>query len=168
MQHFLLQRVLLFIGQPCALQHHAVVYHAIEIIGVTHRGRQKIVPSVTVTDKDFRLSGLQRTDKEFVSFATSLQHLVVANLQTEIPVTTLYEVHTVGRFKSPQRDTRVFVIENFIRVFIRQLDTWNAVVFIGTSTQPEQQQCQAEQDKRNQFFHAEIYFSQKKGFVTKE
>ena len=137
MQHLLLQRTLLFIGQPCTLQHHTVVYHAIKIIRITHRDRQKIVPPVPVTDKDFRLSGLQRTNKELAPFATGLQHLVVANFQTEIPVTTLYEVHTVGRFKSPQRDTRVFIIENFIRVFIRQLDTWNVVVFIGTSTQPE-------------------------------
>lgn len=167
MQHFLLQRVLLFIGQPCALQHHAVVYHAIEIIGVTHRDRQKIIPSVTVTDKDFRLSGLQRTDKELAPFATSLQHLVVANLQTEIPVTTLYKVHTVGRFKSPQRDTRVFVIENFIRVFIRQLDTWNAVVFIRACSQSDRQHRQAQQDKRNLFFHVEIFFRKRKDLWRK-
>ena len=74
---------------------------------------------------------------------------------------------TVGRLKSPQGDTRVFVIENFIRIFIRQLDTWNTVIFIGTGTQPERQQRQAEQDKRKQFFHVGMFFLQKKGFVAK-
>ena len=59
---------------------------------------------------------------------------------------------TVGRLKSPQRDTRVFVIENFIRVFIRQLDTWNTVIFIGTGTQPERQQRQQSKTKGNSFF----------------
>ena len=75
---------------------------------------------------------------------------------------------TVGRLKSPQRDTRVFVIENFIRVFIRQLDTWNTVIFIGTGTQPERQQRQQSKTKGNSFFMSGCFSYKRKDLWRKD
>ena len=75
---------------------------------------------------------------------------------------------TVGRLKSPQRDTRVFVIENFIRVFIRQLDTWNTVIFIGTGTQPERQQRQQSKTKGISFFMSGCFSYKRKDLWRKD
>ena len=75
---------------------------------------------------------------------------------------------TVGRLKSPQRDTRVFVIYRKLHSGFHTPVGYVEHCHLYRNRHPARATATpAEQDKRNQFFHVGMFFLQKKGFVAK-